>query len=350
MGTRVLDVRVQEDRRICHGVLATYAAVDAMPGNVRRFLGETESEVVILEVRTELGHKDPPGFAKSLVDKLSEENLIAHDEAVFHKTIAELLLPRRVICVWKPSNSPAPRPGETLWSAGYLKGNWIDTDLPETKFQSNLKFLGQQAHVADRRFFYRVGNTVTPQADNPMLCVWPAFAKGSGDKLQVFSTDFIDGDFVDACAGRRHQGAPCRAEIGGTYSNHRSIWRPAYESLKLCAWASQEGAAARHTQGQSVGLVGLAEQSMVSRSPGMYNGPSIAVAMQGTFAEAPLCEPELVLHGPSDDTALVVAAAVGRQRRQGSLARAGRIDLPPSVSARIPSQIKLGAPQERREQ
>ena len=28
-----------------------------------------------------------------------------------------------------------------------------------------------------------------------------AFAKGLGDRLQVFSTDFIDGDFVDACAG-----------------------------------------------------------------------------------------------------------------------------------------------------
>ena len=74
----------------------------------------------------------------------------------------------------------------------------------------------QQPPVADRRFFYRVENTVTPKADNPVLCVWPvtkrihgyarlfiaeAFAKGLGDKLQVFSTDFIDGDFVDACAG-----------------------------------------------------------------------------------------------------------------------------------------------------
>jgi len=159
--------------------------------------------------------EDPPEFDKFLVDKLGEEHLIPQDEAVFHKTIAELL-PRRVICVWKPRKSPAPKPGGPLWSAGYLKDNWIDTDLPETKFESNLKFLGQQPPVADRRFFYRVENTVTPKADNPVLCVWPvtkrihgyarlfiaeAFAKGLGDKLQVFSTDFIDGDFVDACAG-----------------------------------------------------------------------------------------------------------------------------------------------------
>ena len=26
-------------------------------------------------------------------------------------------------------------------------------------------------------------------------------AQGHGNKLQVFSTDFIDGDFVDACVG-----------------------------------------------------------------------------------------------------------------------------------------------------
>lgn len=214
MGTRVIDVRVQEERRVCHGILATYP-VDVVLDDVRRFLAETEQEVVILEVRTEFGHEDPPEFAKFLVEKLGEENLIPQDEAVFHKTIAELL-PRRVICVWKPRKSPAPKPGEPLWSAGYLKDNWIDTDLPETKFESNLKFLGQQPPVSDRRFFYRVENTVTPKADNPVLCVWPvtkrihgyarlfiaeAFAKGLGDKLQVFSTDFIDGDFVDACAG-----------------------------------------------------------------------------------------------------------------------------------------------------
>lgn len=212
-GTRVVDVRVQEERRVCHGILATYP-VDLVLDDVARFLGETESEVIILEIRTEYGHEDPPEFDKFLVEKLGE-HLIPQDEAVFHKTVAELL-PRRVICVWKPRKSAAPKPGDPLWSAGYLRDNWIDTDLPETKFESNLKFLAQQPAVAERRFFYRVENTVTPKADNPVLCVWPVtkrihgyarlfiaevFAKGLGDKLQIFSTDFIDGDFVDACAG-----------------------------------------------------------------------------------------------------------------------------------------------------
>ncbi|KAK3132816.1 hypothetical protein QOZ80_6AG0528140 [Eleusine coracana subsp. coracana] len=212
-GARVIDVRVQEERRVCHGVLATYP-VDVVLDDVKRFLGETEAEVVILEIRTEFGHDDPPEFDKFLVEQLGD-HLVPQDEAVFHKTLAELL-PRRVICVWKPRKSPVPKPGDPLWSAGYLKDNWIDTDLPETKFESNIKFLQQQPPVADRRFFYRVENTVTPQADNPVLCVRPVtrrirgyarlfiaevFAKGLGDKLQVFSTDFIDGDFVDACAG-----------------------------------------------------------------------------------------------------------------------------------------------------
>ncbi|KQJ91225.1 uncharacterized protein LOC100830569 [Brachypodium distachyon] len=212
-GCRLIDVRVQEERRVCHGVLATYS-VDVVLADVKRFLAETESEVLVLEIRTEFGHEDPPDFAKYLVEQLGE-HLIPQDEAVFHRTLAELL-PRRVICVWKPRKSPAPKPGEPLWSAGYLRDNWIDTDLPETKFESNIKFLGQQPRVQDRRYFYRVENTVTPQADNPVLCVKPVtrrihgyarlfiaevFAKGLGDKLQVFSTDFIDGDFVDACAG-----------------------------------------------------------------------------------------------------------------------------------------------------
>jgi hypothetical protein len=74
---------------------------------------------------------------------------------VFHKTVAELL-PRRVICVWKPRKLVAPKPGDPLWRAGYLNDNWIDTDLPETKFESNLKFLAQQLAGADRRFFYWV--------------------------------------------------------------------------------------------------------------------------------------------------------------------------------------------------
>jgi hypothetical protein len=152
-GTRVVDVRVQEERRVCHGILATYP-VDLVLDDVARFLGETESEVIILEIRTEYGHEDPPEFDKFLVEKLGE-HLIPQDEAVFHKTVAELL-PRRVICVWKPRKSAAPKPGDPLWSAGYLRDNWIDTDLPETKFESNLKFLAQQLAGADRRFFYWV--------------------------------------------------------------------------------------------------------------------------------------------------------------------------------------------------
>ena len=151
LGARVLDVRVQKGRRVCHGVLATYP-VDVVLDDVARFLGETESEVVVLEVRTEFGHEDPPEFGRFLVERLGEHLLIPQDEAVFHKTVAELL-PRRVICVWKPRRSPAPGPGDPLWSAGYLRDNWIDTDLPETKFESNLKFLGQQPPVAGRGFF-----------------------------------------------------------------------------------------------------------------------------------------------------------------------------------------------------
>jgi hypothetical protein len=139
-GARVIDVRVQEERRVCHGVLATYP-VDMVLDDVKRFLGETESEMVILEIRTEFGHEDPPEFDRFLVEQLGD-HLIPQDEAVFHKTVAELL-PRRVICVWKTRKSPAPKPGEPLWSAGYLKDNWIDTDLPETKFDSNIDFLGR---------------------------------------------------------------------------------------------------------------------------------------------------------------------------------------------------------------
>uniref|UniRef100_A0A1D1YEP3 1-phosphatidylinositol phosphodiesterase n=1 Tax=Anthurium amnicola TaxID=1678845 RepID=A0A1D1YEP3_9ARAE len=216
-GARVLDVRVQEDRRVCHGILATYN-VDVVLDQVKRFLSETTSEVVILEIRTEFGHEDPPGFDKYLVEKLGEEVLIPQDEGVFQKTVGELL-PRRVICVWKPRKSPAPKAGEPLWSGGYLRDNWVDTDLPSTKFESNMKHLGEQPPASKRRYFYRVENTATPQADNPVLCVRPvtgrihgfarlfisqASARGIADRLQVFSTDFIDEDFVDACVGLTH--------------------------------------------------------------------------------------------------------------------------------------------------
>ncbi|CAM0952684.1 unnamed protein product [Alopecurus aequalis] len=64
VGCRLIDVRVQEERRVCHGVLATYS-VDVVLADVKRFLAETTSELVVLEVRTEFGHDDPPEFANS---------------------------------------------------------------------------------------------------------------------------------------------------------------------------------------------------------------------------------------------------------------------------------------------
>ncbi|KAK6916697.1 Phosphatidylinositol-specific phospholipase C, X domain [Dillenia turbinata] len=216
VGTRVLDIRVQEDRKICHGILVTYS-IDVVIRDVKKFLSETQSEIIILEIRTEFGHEDPPEFDKYLEEQLGEY-LIHQDDHVFGKTIAELL-PKRIICVWKPRKSPQPKAGGPLWSAGHLKDNWVDTDLPSTKFENNMKHLSEQQPVHSRKFFYRVENTVTPQADNPILCVRPVtgrirgyarlfinqcIAKGCADKLQIFSTDFIDGDFVDACAGLTH--------------------------------------------------------------------------------------------------------------------------------------------------
>ncbi|KAK6136601.1 hypothetical protein DH2020_029634 [Rehmannia glutinosa] len=212
-GARVLDIRVQEDRRVCHGILLSYS-VDVVIADLKRFLEETNSEIVILEIRTEFGHDDPPDFDKYLEDQLGEF-LIHQDDQVFNRTISDLL-PKRVICVWKPRKTPQPKPGGPLWGSGYLKDNWIDTDLPSTKFESNMKHLGEQQPAANRKYFYRVENTVTPQADNPVLCVKPvtdrirdyarmfiaqSFARGFADRLQIFSTDFIDEDFVDACVG-----------------------------------------------------------------------------------------------------------------------------------------------------
>ncbi|XP_074275659.1 uncharacterized protein LOC141599523 [Silene latifolia] len=214
-GTRLLDIRVQEDRQVCHGILNSYS-IDVVLDDVKKFLSETKSEIIILEIRTEFGHKDPPEFDKYLAEKLGDY-LIHQDDHVFVKTVAEVL-PKRVICIWKPRNSAAPKAGSPLWSAGYLKDNWIDTDLPYTKFESNLKYLGEQPPASSRKFFYRVENTVTPQSDNPehvkpvtdrihgyaRLFIKQCFSKGIADRLQVFSTDFIDDDFVDACVGLTH--------------------------------------------------------------------------------------------------------------------------------------------------
>ncbi|PPD90704.1 hypothetical protein GOBAR_DD12363 [Gossypium barbadense] len=216
LGTRVLDIRVNENNHVCHGILLTYN-IDVVINDVKKFLFKTTSEVIILEIRTEYGHRDPPEFEDYLEEKLSMY-LIHQDDYVFGKTIAELL-PKRIICVWKQRNSPQPKPGSPFWSAEYLKDNWIDTDLPSTKFDSNLKYLSDQAPVSSRNFFYRVENTVTAQPDNPVVCVRPVtgrihgyarlfinrcFAEGCANRLQVFSTDFIGGDFVDACVGLTH--------------------------------------------------------------------------------------------------------------------------------------------------
>ena len=94
-------------------------------------------------MRTEFGQRDPPGFARYLVERLGGGLLIRQGDGVFDKTIAELL-PGRVICVWKPRQSPAPNPGDLLWSAGYLRDDWINTDMPRTKFDSNLGNLSRQ--------------------------------------------------------------------------------------------------------------------------------------------------------------------------------------------------------------
>lgn len=212
-GCRVFDIRVEKNWHVCHGILKTYK-IDVVVNDIKRFLSETQSEFIVLEIRTEYGHKDPPKLDEWLVEQLGDF-LIPQGDAVFAKTLAELL-PRRVICIWKPSKAPAPAAGSALWSSAHLKDDWIDTDLPYTKFESNVKNLANQPPVSSRKFFYRVENTVTPQADNPILCVKPVtnrirrygrlfisqvFKKGFADRLQILSSDFLETDFVDACIG-----------------------------------------------------------------------------------------------------------------------------------------------------
>ncbi|KAK9677566.1 hypothetical protein RND81_11G152300 [Saponaria officinalis] len=212
-GVRLLDVRVQQDGLVCHGPIKGYH-VGVVFQDVKRFLSETVSEIIILEIRTEFEHNDPPEFDKYLVEGLGDY-LIRQDDNVFDMTVGQVL-PKRVICIWKPRNSAAPQVGGLLWSARYLKDDWINTDLPLTKFQGNLTHLGEQPPVSVRKFFYRVENTLTPQADNPglyltaltgwingyaRLFIAQCFSTGIADRLQVFSTDFVDDDFVDACVG-----------------------------------------------------------------------------------------------------------------------------------------------------
>lgn len=213
IGVRVLDIRVQQDRKVCHGILKSYL-VDVVINDVKRFLAETKQEFVILEIRTEFSYQDPPAFDAWLIEQLGE-HLIPQDASFFGRSLIELL-PKRVFCIWKPRNSPAPSPGSPLWSSGFLKDNWIDTDLPLTKFSGNITNLQKQPPNDQRTYFYRVENTATPQASGPVLCVYPVtnrirgyarlflaevFKQGLGNHLQIFSEDFADADFVDACIG-----------------------------------------------------------------------------------------------------------------------------------------------------
>nr|CAD1821350.1 unnamed protein product [Ananas comosus var. bracteatus] len=142
------------------------------------------------------------------------EVLIPQDEAVFGKTVAEVL-PREVICVWKPRKSPAPKHGDPLWSSGYLRDNWIDTDLPKTKFDSNMRHLGEQPPVSERRYFYRVENTVTPQADNPVVCVKPVTGRIHGYARLFISQAFVKGSAT---------GCRCSRRISSTMTSSTPAW------------------------------------------------------------------------------------------------------------------------------
>ncbi|KAK6925318.1 Phosphatidylinositol-specific phospholipase C, X domain [Dillenia turbinata] len=221
MGVRVLDIRIREDCKICHGPISSSQGIDVVIDQVKRFLAETVSEIVILEIRTEFGYSDPPNFEDYLVEKLGDL-LIYQDDEVFKKTILELL-PRRIICVWKPRNSAQACESGFVWNDWYLRDDWIDTDLPLTKFEGNLTHLKEQTPVWERRFFYRIESTVTAQTDNPLEFLLPwtkqidvlnrricgfarlflaqCHAEAFLDRLQIFSADFIDEDFVDACIG-----------------------------------------------------------------------------------------------------------------------------------------------------
>ncbi|XP_076898421.1 uncharacterized protein LOC143551981 [Bidens hawaiensis] len=214
MGTRLLDVRVNGDRNICHGKVVSNRTIDEAISHVKRFISETNSEIIILEIRTEHGHTDPPEFENYLEQQLGEY-LIRQDDQVFHKTVAEIL-PKRIICIWKPRKSDPPRPGSLIWSSGYLQDDWTNTDLPERKFVNNLKHLSKQPPVSSRYYFYRVEHTLTAQMDNLIwdvkmlseriepfrrLFIAQCFSRNIADRLQVFSTDFINEDFVDICVG-----------------------------------------------------------------------------------------------------------------------------------------------------
>lgn len=76
----------------------------------------------------------------------------------------------------------------------------------------------KQATAMSRNFFYRVENTLMAQLGNFLmvkpvidwihgharLFISQCFPRGCADRLQIFSTNFIDEDFVDACVGLTH--------------------------------------------------------------------------------------------------------------------------------------------------
>ncbi|KAI3732219.1 hypothetical protein L1987_63418 [Smallanthus sonchifolius] len=79
---------VEETGKVCNGILTTFG-IDVVTEDVKRFVSETESEIVILEIRTEFGRKDPPGFENYLCEQLGEL-LIQQDDNVFEKTILKI--------------------------------------------------------------------------------------------------------------------------------------------------------------------------------------------------------------------------------------------------------------------
>ncbi|KAH7849461.1 hypothetical protein Vadar_018259 [Vaccinium darrowii] len=103
-----------EDRRVCHGILLTYSVVVVI-NDIKQFLAETQTEIIILEIRTEFGHKYPPEFDKYLEEQLGEL-LIHNDDSVFEKTIAGVL-PKRVVCVQKQKREDH----DLVWENEYLR-------------------------------------------------------------------------------------------------------------------------------------------------------------------------------------------------------------------------------------
>lgn len=76
LGTRVIDIRVQEDRKVCHGVLVTYS-IDVVIKDVKKFLSETQSEIIILEVRTYQALHSYLKFASRIL-YVSNNDIIGH--------------------------------------------------------------------------------------------------------------------------------------------------------------------------------------------------------------------------------------------------------------------------------